>query len=147
MFEARFLALLKAFIEQPPPDESHWYGPWNGILTHFLRSDLGYVVTPVRKVYDTRNRFKIPDFVVERAPTNSQGWYQRKIVLIVEIKNTRLGDFSTSDLEKQLLRATEAIMDVELNRPSLVYYIGAIGPSWCCGIKRNDGQELKLPQN
>ena len=140
-FDILVKTILEDYTNRRPKSESEWYGPWTAILTSFFPVGKGYLVTPQRKIVsDEDNTSIIPDFVIEVSKITTPP-LDKRVVLIVEIKNTQHWPGKVSALEDQLLKQTSAALAD--NAKDLVYYVMTIGPHWRYGVKYDNGQGLQ----
>lgn len=139
MFNDFIVNSLKDLTYRQPENESEWYGAWNAILSELFPSKKGYIISPQTIVKSISNDYIIPDFYIEVLKITSSTI--KRIVLIVEIKNTPRWPGWKEKIEEQITQQSDYAFDKTAKEK--VYCIMAIGPHWKYGIKHDDGQKVE----
>jgi hypothetical protein len=133
--------LLQQYTDNPPPDDSLWWGPWNGILfTLFVPIDDVFVMPHHRELYSQVQ--PIPAFLVGRyiKPESRGVPFRYRPLVIVDIMNDQYWGSGHDSLMMQSIKHQIKTEFADGGREK-VYWIGVIGPRWRYGVQREDDQE------
>jgi hypothetical protein len=141
MFNSSIVSSLKDLTTRQPQNESEWYGIWNAILSHFFPSEDGYMIAPQTIVKSISNEYIIPDFYIEIVKISPNLPLHRRIVAILEIKNTSRWPGWKERIEEQI--SIQADRSFDETAENFVYCIMAVGPHWKYGVKHDNGQGIE----
>jgi hypothetical protein len=127
---------LQDYTNNPPPDESVWWGPWNSILTT-LFYPLNLVVIPYRRELDQVQ--PIPAFSVCRFNGPNLRGSPYTPLLVVNIMNHECWDLGHDSLMQSIKHKIRA--EFADGAREKVYWIGVIGPHWRYGVQKDDDDE------